>query len=288
MAPSPDVGWIQQRHRRDLCSPGYIHTCLPWKPQRPLQIVTSTGNISFALTGIGTGPLAALTPGVISTSAGTGTACASPTGNPACGDTGAATSATLNSPQSAFVDSQGNVWVADTSDNRIRRFTPGGVISTVAGTGTACASPTSTCGDGSAATSAELNNPTGVYVNGSGNLYIADWGDNRIRKVWAGTQIITTIAGTGTACASPTSTCGDGAAATSANLNAPSKLAMDGDGNLYIADRGDNRIRMVAASTGFVTTVAGSGTACAASTDNCGDGASALLSQPDQSPRHLR
>jgi len=243
----------------------------------PLQIVTSTGNISFALTGIGTGPLAALTPGVISTSAGTGTACASPTGNPACGDTGAATSATLNSPQSAFVDSQGNVWVADTSDNRIRRFTPGGVISTVAGTGTACASPTSTCGDGSAATSAELNNPTGVYVDGSGNLYIADWGDNRIRKVWAGTQIITTIAGTGTACASPTSTCGDGAAATSANLNAPSKLAMDGDGNLYIADRGDNRIRMVAASTGFVTTVAGSGTACAASTDNCGDGASALL-----------
>ena len=245
----------------------------------PLQVVTSNGNINFALTGTGRGPLAALTPGVIATAAGTGVACAAPTASPACGDAGTATAATLNSPESIFVDSLGNAWVADTIDNRIRKFSVNGTITTVAGTGTACAAPANTCGDGGLATAAgaQLNNPTGVYVDGAGNLFIADFNDNRIRKVAAGTQILTTVAGTGTACAAPANTCGDGGAATSAQLNGPVKLAMDGQGNLYIADMYDNRIRKLGASTGLLTTVAGTGTACSSPTSSCGDGASALL-----------
>jgi hypothetical protein len=245
----------------------------------PLQVVTSTGNISFTLTGTGSGPLAALIPGVIATAAGTGAVCSAPTASPACGDTGAAAAATLSAPASMVVDSIGNVWVADTGNNRIRKFAVNGTITTVAGTGTACSSPVSACGDGGLATAsgAYLNSPRGVYVDGAGNLYIADYGDNRIREVAAGTQIITTVAGTGTACSSPTSTCGDGGAATSAQLNGPVQLAMDGQGDLYIADKADNRIRMVGASTGLLTTVAGMGTACSSPTKGCGDGASALL-----------
>ena len=243
----------------------------------PLQVATSAGNINFSLTGAGAGPLAVLTPGVIASVAGTGSACAAPTASPACGDTGTAASATLNSPQSAFVDSLGNIWVADTLDNRIRKFSVGGSITTVAGTGTACATSTNACGDGGAASSAQLNGPTGVYVDGAGNLYIADYGDNRVREVTAGTQIISTVAGTGTACATSTSTCGDGAAASSAQLHGPAKLAMDSQGDLYIADLSDNRIRMLGASTGLLTTVAGTGTACSSPASSCGDGASALL-----------
>ncbi len=249
----------------------------PGKRSLPLQVATSTGNLNFSLTGTGTGPLAVLTPGVIASVAGTGTGCASPTANPACGDSGTAASATFNSPQSAFVDNLGNVWVADNLDHRIRKFSPGGTIATVAGNGTACSTSTNNCGDGGLATAAQLNGPTGVYVDGAGNLFIADYGDNRVREVAAGTQIITTVAGTGAACASSTSQCGDGGSALSAQLHGPVKLAMDSQGNLYIADMIDNRIRMLGASTGLLTTVAGTGTACSNPTNACGDGASALL-----------
>ena len=254
----------------------------------PLKVVTSDGNINFALTGIGSGPLATLSPGVISTAAGTGTACAAPTASPACGDTGTATAATLNSPEGMFVDGLGNVWVADTNDNRVREFSVNGTITTVAGNGIACASPTNTCGDGGLATAAgaELNSPRGVYVDGAGDLYIADYSDNRVREVASGTQIMTTVAGTGTACANSTSACGDGGAAISAELNGPARMAMDGQGNLYIADENDNRIRMLGASTGLLTTVAGTGTACASASSLCGDGASALLANLN-SPRGL-
>jgi trimeric autotransporter adhesin len=121
-------------------------------------------------------------------------------------------------------------------------------ISTVAGSST-----TGFAGDNAAATSALMNQPTGVVVDSAGNLYIADLGNNRIRKVTA-TGIITTVAGTGAAGFS-----GDGAAATAAQLNSPSRVAVDSAGNLYIADASNNRIRKVTAATGFISTIAGTG-----------------------------
>ena len=125
-----------------------------------------------------------------------------------------------------------------------------GLISTVAGNGVFGYN-----GDGIAATSAELSSPTGVAVDGAGNIYIADFGNNRIRKVSASTGLISTVAGNGTQGYN-----GDGIAATSAELDLPVGVAVDGAGNIYIADFGNNRIRKVSASTGLISTVAGNGT----------------------------
>jgi sugar lactone lactonase YvrE len=215
---------------------------------------------------------------VITTVAGTGTACAAP-GN-SCGDAGAATAAYLNNAQHVAVDSAGNLYIADNADNRVRKVTAAtGLISTVAGNGTQCASPTATCGDGGAATSANLNYPNATVVDAAGNLYIADRVDNRVRKVSASTGHISTIAGTGTACSSPTLACGDGGAATSAYLNAPIDLALDGAGNLYIADYNDNRVRKVSAATGHISTIAGTGASCSSPTASCGDGGAATSAE---------
>jgi hypothetical protein len=122
-----------------------------------------------------------------------------------------------------------------------------GNISTVAGTGTSGSS-----GDGGAATDAELSSPSGVAVDESNNIYIADTGNNRIREVTASTGVIFTVAGTGTSGFS-----GDGGAATSAELNAPMGVAVDDSGNIYIADTGNNLIRKVTVSTSTISTVAG-------------------------------
>ena len=157
------------------------------------------------------------------------------------GDGGAATSAQMYSPQGVAVDSSGNVYIADTNNNRVRMVS-NGVITTVAGTGTQGFS-----GDGGPATSAELYGPIGVAVDTAGNLYIVDNG--RIRKVSGG--VITTVAGRGT------SGLGDNGPATSAQLG-PEAVAVDSAGNLYIADLGYGRIREV--SNGVITTVAGGGT----------------------------
>src|SRR5207247_899789 len=122
-----------------------------------------------------------------------------------------------------------------------------GIITTVAGDGSA-----TFAGDGGAATSASLNGPFGVALDASGNLYVADLNNYRIRKVAAATGIITTVAGNG----SP-AFAGDGGTATSASLDSPTGVALDASGNLYIADFGNQRIRKVAAATGIITTVAG-------------------------------
>src|ERR1700742_3132645 len=116
-------------------------------------------------------------------------------------------------------------------------------ITTIAGTGTAGYS-----GDGGAATSAQLHQTEGVTTDSAGNLYIADWTNNVIRKVSAGTGIITTVAGNGTP-----GFLGDGGAATSAELKGPTGVAVDSLGNLYIADQANNRVLKVAAATGVIT-----------------------------------
>jgi uncharacterized protein (TIGR03437 family) len=175
--------------------------------------------------------------GVISTFAGNGTAGYS-------GDGGPPTAAMLNSPQGIAVDSSGNVYVADTQNARVRKIS-GGSISTVAGNGTPGSG-----GDGGAATAAQLFVPIGLAVDASGNLYIADFTNNRVRKVSGGT--ISTVAGNGLSGYS-----GDGGAATAAQLNGPADVAVDSNGNLYIADLNNNAIREV--TGGKITTVAGNG-----------------------------
>ena len=167
-------------------------------------------------------------------------------GNGTCGfggDGGPATSAQLNGPSGIAVDSAFSLYVADLGNQRMRKVA-NGVITTVAGNGTPGFS-----GDNGPATSAALNFPSGVAVDDTGNLYIADSANNRIRRVSNG--VITTVAGGGS------SGLGDNGPAVGAQLGYPYGVAVDSAGNLYIWDRGDFRIRKV--SNGVITTVAGNG-----------------------------
>jgi uncharacterized protein (TIGR03437 family) len=180
--------------------------------------------------------------GSIANFAGTGTAGSN-------GDGSAAASAQLNGPQGLAVDSAGILYIADTQNHRVRKVAANGAISTVAGNGTAGFG-----GDGGSATSAQLNLPFGVAVDAAGNLYIAEFGNNRVRKVSTNGNI-GTIAGNGVSGYS-----GDKGQAASAQLNGPQGVAVDSAGNVYIADTGNNRVRMVAPN-GVITTVAGTGAA---------------------------
>jgi trimeric autotransporter adhesin len=168
------------------------------------------------------------------------------------GDGGLATSAGLLNPSDIAVDASGNIYIADTSNSRIRLVTKStGIITTVAGDGTI-----GYTGDGGLATSAGLYNPNGIAVDASGNIYIADTSNSRIRLVTKSTGIITTVAGDGTI-----EYKGDGGLATSAGLYTPNDVAVDASGNIYIADSGNHRVRLVTKSTGIITTVAGDGIA---------------------------
>ena len=197
--------------------------------------VDSAGNLYIADTG--NNRVRKVSQGVITTVAGRG----SPTSSN--GDGGPATSASLFARDVA-VDSAGNLYISDSTDDRIREVSQG-IIDTVAGDGTS-----NYGGDGGPGISAQLSNPLGVAVDAAGNLYIADAGNNRIRKLSNG--IITTMAGTGTLGFS-----GDNGPATGAELYAPQGIALDAAGNLYITNGG--LIREVA--NGIVTRIAGSGTA---------------------------
>lgn len=194
-----------------------------------------------------------IAPGDIATVAGTGTAGYS-------GDGGVATSAELNGPAAIAVDASGNLYIADTFNQVIRKVVPSGIITTVAGTG---GFPDS--GDGGPATSAQIEFPDGVAVDAAGNFYIAD-GGYRVRVVntqSSGTTLlgvsvapgtIATVAGNGTSGYS-----GDSGAATSAQITAPGGLAVDAAGNLYVADTSNCRVREVNTS-GAINTVVGNGT----------------------------
>jgi len=179
--------------------------------------------------------------GTVTTIAGTGRV------GPVTGDGGPATSATLWNPHSVAVDGKGNLYIAGTSNQRVRKVSADGTITTIAGTGRPGFS-----GDGGPATSARLRNPYGVAVDGHGNVYIADRDNHRVRKVSLG-GTITTVAGTGSHGYS-----GDGGPAIAARLNYPRGVAVDSHGNLYIADSQNFRVRVV--SGGTITTVAGTGT----------------------------
>ena len=182
------------------------------------------------------------TAGNITTTAGTGVQGFS-------GDTGPATSATLDSPQGLALDSAKNLYIADTHNHRIRKINlTNGTITTIAGTGIS-----GFFGDNAPAASAQLNLPTALALDTAGNLYLADTGNHRIRKI-STSGIITTIAGTGTQGFS-----GDNAPATTAAIDSPTGLALDSANNLYLADTHNHRIRKITAATGIITTIAGTG-----------------------------
>ncbi|MCK9364848.1 MAG: hypothetical protein M0P74_14775 [Syntrophales bacterium] len=204
-------------------------------------------------------------PGYISTVAGDGTAAYS-------GDSGPATSASLNYPSGVAIDPNGNIYIADTTNCIIRKVTPGGVISTVAGTPNACGN----LGDNGLATLATLNGPTGVAVDSSGNIYIADTFSYRIRKVTVSTGVITTVAGVGTAGFPAYS--GENGPAINATLSRTQGVTVDAVGNIYFSDFDHHSIRKVTANTGIITTVAGTGVA-GYSGDN-GLATSAMLNYP--------
>jgi sugar lactone lactonase YvrE len=183
------------------------------------------------------------------------------------GDGGPATAADLNYPRGTVHDIAGNLYIADTDNNVIRKVAAGtGVITTFAGTGIGGYS-----GDKGPAISAQLFSPQGIALDSLGNLYIADTGNSVVRKVSATTGVITTVAGNGTYVYS-----GDNGPATSAGLAFPVGVALDTAGNLYILDF--SKVRKVAAGTGTITTVAGNGSSGYIG-DN-GPAISAMLCQP--------
>lgn len=189
--------------------------------------------------------------GIITTVAGDGTFGYNGDGIPA-------TSAQLSVPSGAAVDSAGNLYFADAYNNRIRKVSTSGVITTVAGTGIAGYN-----GDHIPAASAQLNFPQSVALDSAGNLYIAEYSNNRVRKV-STSGMISTVAGTGTPGYN-----GDGIPAAAAQLSHPESVAVDSDGNVYIADWGNYRVRKVYTfggvsrrmrRRGYITTIAGTGT----------------------------
>ena len=201
------------------------------------------------------------TTGTITTIAGTGA-------EGFAGDGGAATSAVLDTPTGVAVDTSGNIYIADSHNNRIRKVS-GGTITTVAGTGTAGFG-----GDNAAAIAASLSLPSAVAVGPGGSLYIADTNNHRIRMVTGTT--ITTVAGNGEELYA-----GDGGTALAASLDLPTGVAVDTSGKVYIADRHNQRVRMVDTS-GNISTVAGSGAVTFAGgfSGDGSNGTAAMLSKP--------
>jgi trimeric autotransporter adhesin len=186
------------------------------------------------------------------------------------GDGGPAAIATFNEPIGISIDTSGNLYILEQYNNTVRKINRiSGTISTVCGNGGGGFS-----GDGGPATDAHMEQPAGLYVDIAGNIYIADKGNNRIRKVEAATGNISTIAGTGTL-----GFTGDGGPATNAQIGSPRGVCADLDGNVFIADYANNRIRKVDAITGFISTIAGTG-AASFSGDN-GPAISAELAQPN-------
>lgn len=210
-----------------------------WCASTPGRLIGTAAGLTLLSASIAAAQLAPRY--TITTAVGTGTSAYS-------GDSGAAISAEVSFPVGLAVDSSGNLFFSDTFNQRIRRVGVYGVVTTVAGNGTA-----GNAGDGGAATSATLYNPNGLAVDSSGNIYFADTHSHVVRKIAGST--ISKVAGIGEAGYS-----GDGDTATSAALNTPIGVAVDSAGNVYIADTFNHRIRKVG-SDGKISTVIGVGAA---------------------------
>jgi uncharacterized protein (TIGR03437 family) len=202
-------------------------------------------------------PSFAQTPGTIQTIAGSGA-------QTFTGDGAPANQAALNVPVDVFADQAGNLFIADQFNNRIRKVASDGTISTVAGTGVA-----GFAGDGGPAINAQINTPTGIRGDSSGNLYIADVGNQRIRKVDS-SGVITTFAGNGNKGYG-----GDGGPAIDASFYNAVRVAIDPSGNVLVADQSDHRIRRITPA-GIVSTFAGNGAGTPSAGAFSGDGGPAV------------
>ena len=217
------------------------------QPTNTMIMAEVGGNATLAVSVTGPGPIiyqwqwngTNLPNGIITTVAGGGSSYP--------GDGGPAVNAELSDPYGVAVDKSGNVFIVDEGHNRIRKMDANGIIFTVAGNGT-----NGYAGDGGSATNAELSDPFGVAVDAAGNLFIADWLNNRVRKVDTN-GIITTVAGNGSY-----GYTGDGNPATNAEFRCPAGVAVDSTGNLYISDYYNYVVRVVDAN-GIIRTVAGNG-----------------------------
>src|SRR5690606_23616523 len=221
---------------------GWITTTIGIVPP-PLQLPA----ISYpGLSGLVVGVPVSLTPsnsggpvssgqGMVSTFAGSGAIGAA---------NGTGTAASFNQPSGGVFDAAGNLYIADIFNHRIRKITPGGVVSTFAGSGAVG----STNGTG---TAASFNKPYRLAKDGAGNIYVTDRGGNKIRKITPA-GMVSTLAGSGV------KGLADGSASTAA-FNDPSGIAVDGSGNVYVSEQGNHRVRKITPS-GVVSTLAGSGT----------------------------
>lgn len=218
--------------------------------QPTCAVSDSAGNLYIGDVATYTVRKVAAATGIITPYAGNGIAAYS-------GDGGPATVASIYGPAACALDSAGNLYIADVGNNVVRKITAStGIITTVAGNGVGAGTATGGfSGDGGLATQAELEIPNGVAVDSVGNLFISDMGNQRVREVDAASGIITTIAGNGTYGYS-----GNGGAATSAMMGNPQQLALDGSGNLYIAEQGESVVVKVNLLSGIIITVAGDGT----------------------------
>jgi large repetitive protein len=214
-----------------------------------VELLDASSNLigTVYLSGVGMGGLDVLSPGYMTTLAGT---FEDSTGSSPTGDGGPAISATLSLPASVVADGAGNLYIADELNAEVRMICFSKNSATIAGV--LCSGP---------GIIVKLNlgmpllNPTGVGLDGAGNLYIADSGSHIILKLTAADGAVTTVAGDGTQ-----GFTGDGGLATAAELNSPSGVTIDASGNIFIADTLNNLIRRVDAMSGIITTVAGGGT----------------------------
>jgi sugar lactone lactonase YvrE len=239
----------------------------------PAAVLVTTILLTASLNGCGgssSSSKATSSIGAIATVAGNGTTGYSGNGGPAI-------AAQLNQPSCAVADSAGNLYIGDVETNTIRKVAAGtGTISLYAGNGVPAYS-----GDGGPAVSASMFAPTGCVLDSTGNLYVAEAGNNILREIAASTGIITTVAGNGAGdgCSSG-SFSGDGGPATKAELYCPYGVAIDASGDLFISDSDNQRVREVNARTGVITTIAGNGTY--GYSGNGGAATDAMIGNPQQ------